>query len=84
MATRSTPASPSRRTRRSTRSSCSRRRCSVPGTTSDIDVGDELPVNIQGVYPIHRSELAYMREHGLEAFWDRDWDPYDVTRPPAV
>ena len=49
-----------------------------------IDVGDALPVTIQGVYPIHRSELAYMREHGLEAFWNTDWDPYDVRRPPAV
>ena len=49
-----------------------------------IDVGDGLPVNIQGVYPIHRSELAYMREHGLEAFWNTDWDPYDVRRPPTV
>ena len=49
-----------------------------------IDVGDALPVNIQGVYPIHRSELTYMREHGLEAFWNTDWDPYDVRRPPAV
>ena len=50
-----------------------------PGDYLGIDVGDALPINIQGVYPIHRSELAYMREHGLEAFWNRDWDPYDVT-----
>ena len=49
-----------------------------------IDVGDELPVNIQGVYPIHQSEVAFIHEHGLGPFWDRDWDPYDVTRRPAV
>ena len=49
-----------------------------------IDVGDALPVAIQGMYPIHQSERAYIHEHGLEAFWHRDWDPYDVRRPPAV
>ena len=49
-----------------------------------IDVGDELPLTIQGVYPIHQSEQAFIHEHGLEAFWNRDWDPYDVTRPPAA
>jgi hypothetical protein len=49
-----------------------------------IDVGDALPVNIQGVYPIHQSERAFIHDQGLEAFWTRDWDPYDVTRPPAV
>ena len=48
-----------------------------------IDVGDELPVSIQGVYPIHQSERAFIHEHGLEAFWNRDWDPYDVTRAPG-
>ena len=49
-----------------------------------IDVGDALPVSIQGVYPIHQSERAFIRDHGLEAFWNQDWDPYDVTRRPAV
>lgn len=49
-----------------------------------IDVGDELPVSIQGVYPIHQSERSFIHEHGLEAFWSRDWDPYDVARRPAV
>ncbi len=49
-----------------------------------IDVGDDLPVNIQGMYPIHQSERAFIHDHGLEAFWDRDWDPYDVSRRPAV
>ena len=49
-----------------------------------IDVGDTLPVSLQGMYPIHQSERAYIHEHGLEAFWNTDWDPYDVTRRPAV
>ena len=56
-----------------------------PGDYLDIDVGDALPVNIQGVYPIHRSELAYMREHGLEAFWNTRLGPVrrDAARPPC-
>jgi Suppressor of fused protein (SUFU) len=41
-------------------------------------------VDIAGCYPIHDVELAYIQEHGLEAFWELDWDPYDVKRPPAV
>jgi hypothetical protein len=49
-----------------------------------IDVGDALPVNIAGCYPIHDSERQYVHEHGLKAFWDLDWDPYDVRRSPAV
>jgi hypothetical protein len=49
-----------------------------------IDVGDPLPVNISGCYPIHESERAFIREHGLEAFWKLDWDPYDVRRPPVA
>ena len=55
-----------------------------PEDYTGIDVGDALPVCIQGLYPIHRSERAFIREHGLEAFWRTDWDPYDVYRPPAV
>jgi len=50
-----------------------------------IDVGDTLPVNIQGLYPIHESELDFIDEKGLEAFWQGfDFDPYDVRRPPVV
>jgi hypothetical protein len=41
-------------------------------------------VNIAGCYPIHDVELQYIQDHGLEAFWELEWDPYDVTRPPAV
>lgn len=49
-----------------------------------IDVGDTLPINISGMYPIHDSERLWIHEHGLEAFWQLDWDPYDVKRPPVV
>jgi hypothetical protein len=49
-----------------------------------IDVGDALPVNIAGLYPIHESERRYLHAHGLKAFWDLDWDPYDTNRPPAA
>lgn len=49
-----------------------------------IEVGDELPINIAGCYPIHDSERHYIHEHGAQAFWDLGWDPYDVRRPPAV
>ena len=49
-----------------------------------IDVGDDLPINIAGMYPIHETERTWILEHGLQAFWDLDWDPYDVGRPAAV
>lgn len=49
-----------------------------------INVGDTKPINIAGCYPIHDAEKQYIQDNGLEAFWDLDWDPYDVTRPPAV
>jgi len=49
-----------------------------------IDVGAELPLNIMGLYPIHQSERVYIDEHGLEPFWQLDWDPYDVTRGPVA
>ncbi|MBI4941517.1 MAG: suppressor of fused domain protein [Actinobacteria bacterium] len=49
-----------------------------------IDVGDRLPINIAGMYPIHDRERLWIREQGLEAFWQLEWDPYDVTRQPAV
>lgn len=49
-----------------------------------IDVGDELFINICGMYPIHDVERSWIHEYGLEAFWRLDWDMYDVTRPPVV
>ena len=49
-----------------------------------IDVGDDLPINLVQLYPTHPSERAFIGQRGLEAFWALDWDPYDVSRPPAV
>ncbi|MEV6608657.1 suppressor of fused domain protein [Kutzneria sp. NPDC051319] len=56
----------------------------APEDYTDIDVGDDRPINIAGLYPIHDVERQYIREHGLQAFVALDWDCYDVTRPPAV
>ena len=49
-----------------------------------IDLGDDLPVNLTGMYPIHEVERQWVREHGLEAFWALDWEPDDVHRAPVV
>ncbi len=49
-----------------------------------IDVGDDLPVILTGCYPIHRSEMDFITEHGLEEFWHLVWDPFDTRRPAAV
>ncbi|MDN5792237.1 MAG: suppressor of fused domain protein [Brevibacterium aurantiacum] len=48
-----------------------------------VDVGDDLPIHIVGMYPTHASERLLIANHGLEAFWRKKWDPYDVTRPPV-
>ena len=52
-----------------------------------IEVGPEPVrdrINVQGVYPVHASELQFIAEAGFGAFWELDWDPYDVGRPPAA
>jgi hypothetical protein len=49
-----------------------------------IDVGETLPINIAGLYPIHDAERRHIHEHGLEAFWTLGWDPYDVKREPVA
>ncbi len=49
-----------------------------------IDVGDDLPVIVAGMYPTYAVERQFIAEQGLDAFWRLGWDPYDVTRPPAV
>jgi hypothetical protein len=49
----------------------------------NIDVGD-TKINIAGCYPIHETEMKFIDEQGLEAFWKRDWDLYDVRRAPVA
>jgi len=49
-----------------------------------IDVGEDLPLCIQGIYPIHDIERRFIDEEGLEEFWNSDWDPADVRRPSLV
>lgn len=36
------------------------------------------------LYPIHDAEWLYIHEHGVEAFWKLERNPYDVGRPSAV
>jgi hypothetical protein len=50
----------------------------------NIDVGDDRPINIAGIYPIHESERQFIRARGLEAFWKLDCDLYDVRRPSTA
>ncbi|MBX9243493.1 suppressor of fused domain protein [Actinotalea ferrariae] len=52
--------------------------------SATIDVGDDHPPHVQGLYPVYSSEREFIRAHGLQAFWQLDWDPYDVTRAPAA
>jgi len=54
-----------------------------PEYYEDIDIGP-TKIDIAGLYPIHASEREFIQEHGLDEFWRLEWDPYDVTRPPAV
>lgn len=51
---------------------------------AQIDVGDDVPVNLVGLYPTYAAEREFVAEHGLDRFWQLDWDPMDVRRPPAV
>ena len=39
---------------------------------------------VVGMHPTHAIEREYIAENGLDAFWELEWDPYDVARPPAV
>ncbi|MEY9932448.1 hypothetical protein ABH926_007099 [Catenulispora sp. GP43] len=41
-------------------------------------------INIVGLYPIHDVERQFISDQGLEAFWNLEWDSFDVTRPPAM
>ena len=49
-----------------------------------VDIGEDLPVSIAGIYPIHDIERQYIDEYGLEEFWESDFDPADVRRPSLV
>lgn len=45
------------------------------------DVGDRLPINIAGMYPVYDSEIDLLRAMPLEQFWHAaDFDPYNVNR----
>lgn len=49
-----------------------------------VDVGDDAPIQIAGMYPTYAVEREFIAERGLEVFWALEWDHYDVERPPAV
>jgi len=50
-----------------------------------IDVGADLPVNLQGVFPIYDEEREVIAEIGLERFWhSENFDMYDVNRQRVV
>lgn len=49
-----------------------------------VEMGEDHPVNIVVLYPLHRSKREFVTRHGLDASWNLDWDPYDVTRRLAV
>jgi hypothetical protein len=40
-----------------------------------IDVGDSLPINMAGCFPIHDSERHHIHERGLKAFWKLECIP---------
>lgn len=41
-------------------------------------------VHLQGLYPVHASERAYIDAHGPDALWSFTFDPLDVRRAPVV
>ena len=61
----------------------------VPGVLDQddndaIEVGERDRINIVGVYPIHPSERRFIDGHGVNEFWQLNWDPFDVTRASIV
>ncbi len=47
----------------------------------NINVNDELPIHLAGLYPIYSTEMNLIDEWGLEKFWHHpDFDMYDVHR----
>lgn len=59
-------------------------RAAVDAADAWVEVGEDHPLQIVGLWPTYRSEREFIHEHGLESFWKLDWDPYDPARPPAV
>ena len=49
-----------------------------------IEVGDDHPIHLVGLYPTYRSERQFAREHGIEALLNIGWDLYDVSRPAVA
>lgn len=50
----------------------------------NIDLGDRLPVHIAGAIPLHPSEAEAVRKGGAAVLNGIDFDPFDVTRKPAL
>jgi hypothetical protein len=56
----------------------------VDAADAKVEVGEDHPIHLVGMYPTYSSERRFIDQHGLESFWKLDWDPYDVTRPPVA
>lgn len=56
----------------------------LPGDTARVQIDDSLPVQVVGVYPCYASERELISEKGFEAFWQRDFDAWDVHRDPVA
>jgi hypothetical protein len=56
----------------------------LDGEDTRIELAPDDVVHLQGLYPIHDVERQFIAEAGLDAFWRHDFDPYDVSRAPAV
>jgi len=47
----------------------------------NINVSDNLPIHLSGIYPIYSTEIALIDEWGLEKFWHHpNFDMFDVNR----
>ncbi len=48
---------------------------------AEIEIGTDYKVSINGLYPIHESEIDMIASMGLKDFWHHDdFDPFDVRR----
>ena len=51
----------------------------------DIEIGTPYKINIAGLYPIYKEEIATIQKIGLKDFWFHpDFDMYDIHRPPII